>query len=148
MRSRRRLLSVRTLWTTRAGNRILGLGTLGTVTVFCGFAALFRWDLRHLFPPCVFLKITGLRCPGCGGTRMAASLVRGDIRTAFYYNPLLVLLAGVLLFFLLWMLLRTFQKGWRPIDLHIRSRLWMILPAVIALFWVVRNTGWYQSIFF
>ncbi len=148
MGNRRRLPVFHTLWMTKAGNRILGFGFLGAAAVFCGLAAWLRWDLRHLFPPCIFLKITGLRCPGCGGTRMVAFLVKGDIPTALYYNPLLLLMAVVLVALLLWMLLRTFQKNWQPIDLHIRSRLWILLPAVVAVFWVIRNTGWYREVFF
>ena len=33
--------------------------------------------------PCVFNKITGLYCPGCGISRMFISLFSGEIKTAF-----------------------------------------------------------------
>ncbi len=37
--------------------------------------------------PCIFNKITGLLCPGCGISRMFLCLFRGDIRGAWSYNP-------------------------------------------------------------
>jgi Protein of unknown function (DUF2752) len=38
--------------------------------------------------PCPFLALTGWRCPLCGGTRMGAALLHGDLTGAFAYNPL------------------------------------------------------------
>ncbi|MGN0614065.1 MAG: DUF2752 domain-containing protein [Porcipelethomonas sp.] len=36
--------------------------------------------------PCVFYEITGLYCPGCGATRMCASLMKLDFYSAFRSN--------------------------------------------------------------
>ena len=36
--------------------------------------------------PCVFHLITGLKCPGCGVTRMLLSMLRGNFKQAFSYN--------------------------------------------------------------
>ena len=41
--------------------------------------------------PCIFNKVTGLYCPGCGNTRAAISLLKFDFLAAFYYNPLFLL---------------------------------------------------------
>lgn len=37
--------------------------------------------------PCPIRLLTGYLCPGCGVTRMAVSLIRGDISAAYAYNP-------------------------------------------------------------
>ena len=37
---------------------------------------------------CIFKKLSGLSCPGCGMTRAWLSLFKGDIGKAFYYHPL------------------------------------------------------------
>jgi hypothetical protein len=37
--------------------------------------------------PCLFAKITGLPCPGCGMTRAVASLLRGRWLEAVQYHP-------------------------------------------------------------
>ena len=42
--------------------------------------------------PCIFHKITGLYCPGCGITRMLISLLHGNIKEAFMYNQLLFIM--------------------------------------------------------
>ena len=44
--------------------------------------------LKGIGIPCVFYKITGIQCPGCGNTRAVLSLVRGNIKAAFSYNAL------------------------------------------------------------
>lgn len=37
---------------------------------------------------CVFKKFFKITCPGCGMTRAYLSLFKGDIKSAFYYNPM------------------------------------------------------------
>ena len=39
--------------------------------------------------PCLFNKITGLKCVGCGISRMLVALVRFDFASAFKYNAFL-----------------------------------------------------------
>jgi hypothetical protein len=46
----------------------------------------------NFYPRCVFHALTGWHCAGCGGTRAAAALVRGDIVQALAFNPMLVVL--------------------------------------------------------
>lgn len=40
---------------------------------------------------CPFALCTGLACPGCGMTRAASHLIRGDIGMALAYHPLVPL---------------------------------------------------------
>ena len=57
------------------------------------------WFLSGLqLPQCVFMRLTGLPCLGCGGTRCARNLVDLDFGQAFLFHPgffLVVLLAAV-----------------------------------------------------
>nr|WP_294695111.1 DUF2752 domain-containing protein [uncultured Friedmanniella sp.] len=46
--------------------------------------------------PCPFRMATGWDCPLCGGTRLGASLLQGDLVAAFFANPLLLVGLGVL----------------------------------------------------
>ena len=41
-------------------------------------------------PKCLFHKMTGLYCPGCGGTRALSSLLHGDLRSSLHNNLLLI----------------------------------------------------------
>jgi hypothetical protein len=59
-----------------------------------GLAAA-RWlPLDQLGFVCPFHFLTGFPCVGCGGTRAALALARGDLARAFEMNPLAAL-AGI-----------------------------------------------------
>ena len=55
-------------------------------------------DLLSHVGGCVFHKLTGLYCPGCGGTRAVHSLLAGDIPGSIYFHPLVVYGVAALLF--------------------------------------------------
>lgn len=44
-------------------------------------------NLSQLLYPCLFHQITGLFCPGCGGTRAFTSLLQGHFISCFIYHP-------------------------------------------------------------
>jgi hypothetical protein len=70
--------------------RVLGLAAVG-VGGF-GLAVVYRLSGGRLGIPCVLHATTGLNCPLCGSTRMAAALLRGDLDAAWHFNaPVLVL---------------------------------------------------------
>jgi hypothetical protein len=53
-------------------------------------SAVFAWGwfLSGLqLPQCIFMRLTGLPCLGCGGTRCARNLVQLDFGQAFLYHP-------------------------------------------------------------
>lgn len=37
--------------------------------------------------PCPFRALTGWECPFCGGTRLGAALLHGEVGAAFAFNP-------------------------------------------------------------
>ncbi|MBT9776273.1 DUF2752 domain-containing protein [Clostridium sp. MCC353] len=45
--------------------------------------------------PCLFHLITGLYCPGCGGTRAALYLFQGKVLKSAWYHPLVVYMAVI-----------------------------------------------------
>ena len=72
--------------------RVIGIISL-TITVL--FAYAFFCKKTGLPLPCVFRLITGLKCPGCGVTRMCLSLLEFDFVSSFYYNPVIFCLLPV-----------------------------------------------------
>lgn len=44
-------------------------------------------DPTQLFYPCLFHRISGLYCPGCGGTRAVKALLDGDLISCLCYHP-------------------------------------------------------------
>lgn len=49
---------------------------------------------RIFHAPCVFHMVTGLYCPGCGGTRAVKYLLHGQVLMSLRYHP--IVLYGVL----------------------------------------------------
>jgi hypothetical protein len=53
-----------------------------------GAAFAWGWFLAGLkLPQCIFMRVTGLPCLGCGGTRCARNLTHLDFGQAFLYHP-------------------------------------------------------------
>lgn len=87
--------------------------------------------------PCLFHSLTGLYCPGCGGTRAVRSLLRGDLRMSFQYHPL-VLYAVLVLF--LEMILRAFKGRITPLSHKKRARILILAgAAIVAANWIFKN---------
>lgn len=45
-------------------------------------------DLNEYIQPCMLNQLTGLYCPGCGGTRALRYLLSGRLLKSLYYNPI------------------------------------------------------------
>ncbi len=76
-------MSIRRPWTWLAL-----AGTLGLLVL------RFTWQWwTALMPGCTVRQMTGLHCPGCGGTRCADRLLAGDLSGAFAMNAAVAFLA-------------------------------------------------------
>lgn len=63
---------------------------------------------------CGFANCTGVACPGCGMTRAAGQLFRGNLSEALRYHPLILLVvAEVLGAWTIWMAHRAGWITWR-----------------------------------
>ena len=102
-------------------------------------SALYLWDpaAGGPFPPCPWLALTGLQCPGCGALRGTHALLHGEVAAAWRLNPLWLVVAPVLGAALLWASARSFGVPLPPWPVP-RSGLWGMLLAVLA-FGVLRN---------
>jgi hypothetical protein len=87
---------------------------------------------------CPIHSLTGLLCPGCGGTRALGALLDGRLQDAWHWNPLVVTLLPLVLAYL-GIAYRRALRG--------DSEIWPQLPqsAVVGLaavtigFGIVRN---------
>jgi len=101
-------------------------------------AFLFRFNpAQHSFYPfCVFHRMTGLECPGCGGLRATHQLLHGHIVTAFRYNPLVVTAAPIVLL----LAVRRWLRGpGRPLSPRTAVVWTWVVFAVVLIFWILRN---------
>ncbi len=115
----------------------------GIVLFFLGagyllFYLFFHIDLYKLTPlahmKCGFRKLTGLYCPGCGGTRSVVALAKGQFLTSLYYHPLPFYFTALYINFAV---RHLFPKYLKPAKFRM---VYVILLVVLLLGnWIVRN---------
>ncbi|MBE5927079.1 MAG: DUF2752 domain-containing protein [Lachnospiraceae bacterium] len=66
-----------------------------------------RYDLLE----CRLKTMTGINCPGCGGTRALKSLFKGDIFSSLYYNAFATYGAIIYILFFVTQTLERITKG-------------------------------------
>lgn len=113
---------------------VLGIAGL----IYALIDLFFSVDLYALTPfahmKCGFRQLTGLYCPGCGGTRAILALARGRVLSSFYYHPLplyFVILYGN------FAVRYLFRKHLKPAKFRI---IYVIIPVVLLLGnWILKN---------
>ena len=101
---------------------------------------LFFIKLEHIpVPPCYFYQLTGLYCPGCGGTRAVSALLHGHIVTSFICHPLVPCTAITAGWFLISQSIERISKHKIKIGMKYRDvYIWAALGIVIINF-IVKN---------
>lgn len=92
-------------------------------------------------PQCVFHKITGLQCMGCGSQRMAHALLHGNFQEAFRANSFVLMLLPFLVLFTFVELKRTkyprlystFHSQWVIITVSAMLLAWLILRNILHI---------------
>ena len=79
--------------TTAAPSLAFFMGIVLAAAVLGSGAVLFFFNpgTHGFYPVCLFHKLTGLNCPGCGGTRAAYQLLHGHLLNALRDNALFIL---------------------------------------------------------
>ena len=88
--------------------------------------------------PCIFRKVTGFRCPGCGNTHALHCLARLEFAQALRWNALMPLEAV----FAAWLVTSTslrYIKTGKYILTTGSEKVNIAFLAVILLWWIVRN---------
>lgn len=102
---------------------------------------IFDFDLIDYTNGCVFNKMTGYYCPGCGGTRAAFALLRGNIARSLFLHPFVpyaVLVGG---WFMLTQTIERLSRGRISIAMHFR-----MIYVWIALALIVGNVLWKNGV--
>lgn len=90
-------------------------------------------------PPCIMHSITGLYCPGCGGTRAVSALLRGHPLRSFYYHPIVLYTAVFGGWFLFSQTVERLSRGRLRIGMHYRDIYLWIALAIVLVNWVIKN---------
>ena len=81
---------------------IMGLVLLGGLVMVEILAAAGVLTLTDLGFSCSFLSVTGLYCPGCGGTHAVCALAGGHLWESFRYHPFVPYTGLLFLVFVVW----------------------------------------------
>jgi len=115
------------------------VGTVAVAAVLGSGAVLFFFNpsTHGFYPVCLFHELTGLNCPGCGGTRAAYQLLHGHLLPALRDNALFILTLAGLMVHGAWFAARKIRH--QPVTLAVPPKvLWAYLVFAIA-FSVLRN---------
>jgi hypothetical protein len=108
--------------------------------VFAGAGAVvffFNPGTHGFYPICLFHRLTGWNCPGCGGTRSLYALLHGNFPRALKDNALFVVLLAAAVARGIWFAAKKFQR--QPAGEFLPAKvLWAVL-AVAVIFTVLRN---------
>jgi hypothetical protein len=136
------------LFYTKRGNTILSVAIPAVLLLFGLAVNIFNIRLTGHFPPCYFKKITGMNCPGCGGTRSVQSLLHLDIWHSIWYNPVVFILIVTLAVLYVRFVLNLFKKTYTPPKYDFSVAVAYIIGAVAVGFLIVRNLPFYHTIFY
>jgi len=112
-----------------------------------GLSVVYLLDpgASDLYPPCPFLALTGLYCPGCGTLRALHQLTLGHPVAALDLNPLMVLLLTFVAYFLASHAMLALTG--RPLrGFFVRPGLIWGLLGVVLVYGILRNVPAYPLI--
>lgn len=100
----------------------------------------FAWkgylDYGELFE-CAIRRVSGLPCPGCGGTRAFYHLFRGEIAQSLRFNPIVIYGAAAYLHFMLTMFTR--KRIGKKTENEVRIQYYLYGAAVVLLLqWLIK----------
>lgn len=87
---------------------------------------------------CRVVEQLGIYCPGCGGSRAVAALLRMDIVGCFFYSPFVLTAAALLLYADIVTVVALLRRSERPLRL-LSPNLLILLPVVLIVTCLLRN---------
>jgi hypothetical protein len=124
----------------------LALALAGACGILFALAILYQTppEQSRFAPPCMFHKLTGLHCPGCGATRAVYALLHGHPADAARKNALFM---AALPFIAFWGMrgMWRFVRGEPPhqsTGVLMRPRVTLAIVVIIFAFAIMRNLPW------
>jgi hypothetical protein len=96
---------------------------------------------KDFMPQCIFKRLTGWQCPGCGSQRMAHALLHGNVAEALRYNYFMPIFL-ILLALTAWMdticrknpaLFRKLYKLNIPLVIIILTATWTVVRNILNI---------------
>lgn len=92
--------------------------------------------LNQILLPCLFNTLTGIYCPGCGGTRALAAMLQGNLADSLHYHPVVIYGAALYVWYIVSNTIQYISHGKCKIGLKYR-RLYVWIGVAIVLFHTV-----------
>ena len=118
----------------------LALGVIALLAISVLF--IFTPGEGSIYPPCPTHYLTNLSCPGCGSLRAFHNLLHGNIKEAFFFNPLLVIVLPFLAVWFLLYIIKPFVRRKLP-EITLKPVVFRLIFSAIILFVVLRNLPFY-----
>lgn len=99
-------------------------------------------SMNNIGIPCIYNKITGLYCPGCGITRAVISLMKFDIKSALGYNCFFVIVVPIMIVFYIYDYLK--RKNDSNYDYKKFNKVWYMFLVMLILFGILRNISLFR----
>lgn len=120
---------------------IIGASLGGFALILCLLYKMFPMDFGQFLMPCMFHQVTGLYCPGCGGTRAAAALVQGKWLLSFFYHPIVPYTAVIYIWYMASHSIQRFSGGKVKIAMGYRDAYLWIALVLVAVNFLIKNAA-------
>lgn len=118
--------------------RIRKVCFIGAALFISGCAYLLFYLHFGFAIPCIFNLVTGLQCPGCGVTRMIASLTRLDFASAWHYNPVVLIMSPLIAYIIIKAVIQWIKYGNTKSN-RAENVMQCLMVVVLVVFGIVRN---------
>ena len=112
---------------------VLGAAALGAGAV----VFFFNPSTHRFYPICLFHKLTGWNCPGCGGTRSVYALLHGNLALALKDNALFVAVLAAAVGRSIWFAAKLIRR--QPAGQFLPANILWAMLAIAVVFTVLRN---------
>lgn len=118
---------------------VIGWCLIGALALFLIILKVLDREMVGFFPACTFHVLTGLYCPGCGGTRAVSELLQGHLIRSFLYHPFVPYIAILGSWFMISQTIERISHHRIAIGMHYRNiYLWITLILIFGN-WIIKN---------
>lgn len=111
----------------------------GAATAGCAVLYRFSPTEHGFYPRCPFHALTGLQCPGCGGTRAMYQMLHLHFGHAFHLNAMVTVLGPLALAWFGYCYYSVLRRDRLP-EVRLSQRAVACLCMLALVYAVVRNT--------